>query len=197
MRGLKKKPAARLGEAYRGFFLSSSFYGGGPPLRLALRSIDRNHLLRGLFFLRDLRDADSQDAVFVGGLAVRLLHAFTHIERTGAGAGRAFLTDQVTFLLLFFLVALGGGNRKIAVLQFSGDFFLLEAREVDRELLALVGLADISLHQAVSVLAKNRSGRIREFETREHIKRIKNVQRGFIKNSRNICHNYHSIMAVV
>lgn len=33
--GLKEKPAARLGEAYRGFFLSSSFYGGGPPLRLS------------------------------------------------------------------------------------------------------------------------------------------------------------------
>lgn len=35
LRGLKKKPAARLGEAHRGFFLSSSFYGGGPPLRLS------------------------------------------------------------------------------------------------------------------------------------------------------------------
>lgn len=122
--GLKEKPAARLGEAYRGFFFVFQFLRWRTASQIKLRSGDRNHLLRGLFFLRDLRDADSQDAVFVRGLAIGLLHAFTHIERTGAGARRAFLTDQVTFLLLFFLVALGGGNREVAVLQLSGDFFL-------------------------------------------------------------------------
>lgn len=48
------------------------------------------------------------------------------------------------------------GNREVAVLQFGLDFILLKSRQIDGELVTLVGLANIGLHHAVGVTAEHR-----------------------------------------
>ena len=61
---------------------------------------------------------DRQNAVFKASLAVFLIHAFAHVKRAAAAATVAFLANQFTLLVLFFvLMALDRRHRQVAVLQ--------------------------------------------------------------------------------
>ena len=101
-----------------------------------------------------LREFDHQNAGVV--LALDFLGLYVaHVEGSLAGAGVALLTDDAAGLLvlLVLLNALGGGNGEVALLQLDADFVLLEAGQVDGQLVAVLGLVHVGLHDAGSVLA--------------------------------------------
>ena len=99
---------------------------------------------------------DGQDTVFVLGLDI--LRAYiANIEATGANAGVALLAKDTALLILCILVkTLLGTDGQITVLNIQLDLILLEAGQVNIQLVAVLCLTDIGLHHVACVFAIQR-----------------------------------------
>ena len=119
---------------------------GGPPGS----SLDRNGLLRLLDhgFRLGLRDGDLQDAVLERGLDLLFGHLLTDEELSGAGAHVALTMDVLPVLILLVLLILAlRGDVQVAVLQGQLDLIFLKAGEIDLQLVSLIRLLNIRVHQ--------------------------------------------------
>ena len=100
-----------------------------------------------------LGHAELQDAVLVPGVHVAAGDV-ANIEAALHGAGVALAADVVALLVLLILIyALGGADGQVAVVQLDVYLVLLEARQVDVQLVGAVGLADVGLHHVAGLLA--------------------------------------------
>ena len=116
--------------------------------------LDRDDLLLRQLLLHVLGNAQAQDAAFVFGADVLGLDVGAYIEAAAAGAGVALLADVLTVLIgLVLIQALGCGDGHIAVLQLHIDLVLLEAGQVNIQLVGVLGFPHIGLHQIPCVLA--------------------------------------------
>ena len=124
-----------------------------PGSLCAILSFDGNRGGLGQLLLLTSRQREFQDAVLKPGGHVLGLHTLAHIEAAAAGAGVPLLADIPARLVRFVLVqALGGADGQIAVLQIHADLVLLEAGQVDVQLIGVVRLPHVGLHQVLGVL---------------------------------------------
>ena len=71
-----------------------------------------------------------------------------HIEASLHGTRIAFLPNQLAILiLLLFVQPLCGADREITVVQLHRELFFLEARQINVQLIAVLFLMHIGLHQ--------------------------------------------------
>lgn len=111
---------------------------------------------RGLrqLLLVGLGDRQTQDAVLVLGGDVFRGDVLPDVEAPAAGTGVALLADVLAVLVLLVLVqTLGGLDGQVAVGDLHVDLVLLEAGQVDVQLIAVIGLPHVGLHQVLAVLA--------------------------------------------
>ena len=88
---------------------------------------------------------DAQNTVFVVGRRLSLIDV-VDVERTAHAALAALAADVVAlFVLLIFRLLVLRGNRQVVVLVGQGDVFLLEPRQLRREVVALAVVFDIDL----------------------------------------------------
>lgn len=113
-------------------------------------AFNRNLMLGLNLLLRfGLRHFQAQGAVLVAGVNVGILHVLANVEATRARAGVAFATQPAAVVVLVLVRAVAmRGNGQIAVLQVQRNVVLLEARHVDVDHVALVGLTHIGAHHA-------------------------------------------------
>ena len=120
---------------------------------LLLQSADVNGVAARQFLFRMLGQSQHQNAVFILGGDILGLH-IAHVEATAARAGIALLADILALLVLRVLVqTLGSADRQVAVLQIHVDLILMETGQVDVQLVVVVRLPHIGLHEALGVLA--------------------------------------------
>ena len=105
-----------------------------------------------LFYMRHLAhlgDEQAQDTVLELGVNVLLLDLVPYIEAAAAGADEAF-PAQIPLVLDAVVVRLlhRGADAEEAVLQLGGEVFLVDARQINVQLVALVALLDIRVHHA-------------------------------------------------
>ena len=102
-----------------------------------------------------------------------------HIEAAAANAGIAFLTQYATLLILFVLIqTLLGADGQITIVYVQLNFFLIEARQFNRQFIFVFIFTNIGLHQVACALAKQRIALAKEIVIKEFIHHI------FTKNAR-------------
>ena len=107
--------------------------------------------------LHRLGQGDLQDAILKLGGHILGLHLLTHIEAAAALTGVALPAQITAILLLLVLIqALGGTDGQTTVLQLQLNLILLEAGQVHIQLIGVLGLPHIGLHQVLAVLAVQR-----------------------------------------
>ena len=104
------------------------------------------------------RNADLQDTVLKFSLDILLGQVVADVESTAHRTGVTLAADILAvFLLLILVKALGSADAQVTVVQLYVDLILLKAWQVDIQLVAVVGLADIGLHHVAAVLAVQRT----------------------------------------
>ena len=99
----------------------------------------RFSLLCGLWHM------DGKDTILVLCRAFAFIDV-VDVERTAHAALAALAADVVAFLiLLVFRLLILRGNRQIVIVVRKGDVFLLEARQLSREVVAVLVVFDINL----------------------------------------------------
>ena len=63
------------------------------------------------------------------------------------------MNDLALLILAFFFVALGSGDRQVAILQLQIDLIFLEARQVHLQLIAFIVFLQIGLHHMSRMFA--------------------------------------------
>ena len=115
----------------------------------------------------------------------------THIEAALHDARIALLTEHLAFLVFFVLLQrFLGGDGQITVIEFKVNFVLLEARQINVHLIALIRFLDIGLHDVLCVFAVQRAVNITEATEEITVEIIKNIHQVLTENSRKIlAHN--------
>ena len=140
-----------------------------------------------------LGDGQLQNAVFKLGGHLAGLHVLAYIEAAAASTGIALLANILALLVALILVqALGRLDGQIAVLQLHIDLILLEAGQIDIQLVAVRGLPHIGLHQVLAVLAVQRVVTLGHYH---HTKGIRKeiIKQVLTKNARQHKSYLHSI----
>jgi hypothetical protein len=117
----------------------------GQALSHGLRgAIDVDRMTRFSLLCR-LRHMDGKDTILVLCRALALIDV-VDVERTAHAALAAFAADVVALLVLFiFRIFMFRGDSQIIVVVRQGDVFLLEARQLSREVVAVLVVFDINL----------------------------------------------------
>ena len=107
--------------------------------------------------LNHLGQSNLQNAVLKLSGDILGFHMIAHIEAAAALA-RIALTAQITavLFLLILVQALGRADRQTTILQFQLDLILLKARQIHIQLIGILSLPHIGLHQILAVLTIER-----------------------------------------
>ena len=98
---------------------------------------------------------------------------FTDIEGSLHRSGISFLTDDLTLVILLFLIqALGSSDGQITVIKFNVYVFLLEARQIHQNFIVVIMFLDICQHFSGSMLAIQLTVYIFQTSEREVIKPV-------------------------
>ena len=104
--------------------------------------------------LRLLRHAQRQNAVFKLRVNILFGHSVADIEAALHRAGVALLTNHLAALVLLVLVqTLFSAYGEITVFKVKRDLILLEARQIDFNIVAVLVLVHVGLHDTRGVLA--------------------------------------------
>ena len=101
-----------------------------------------------------LGDEQLQNAVLILGLHILRLHILAHIEAAAEGTGVTLLADITALLILLVLVqSLGGADGQATVLQLDLYLVLLKTGQVHVDLVTVLDLPHIGVHQVLRMLA--------------------------------------------
>lgn len=119
----------------------------------------------------------------------------TDVEAALHHARITLLTEHLAlFVFLVLLQRFLRGDGQITVLQLQMNFVLLEARQIDVHLIAVIRFLDIRLHHVLRVLAVQSA--IHVAKAAEQVEIIKSVHQVFTENSRKISAHHADLQSL-
>ena len=127
---------------------------------------------------------DHQDTILVFGLHILFREVVAYVEAALHGAGVPFLTEQLAVFLFLILQVLLRGDSQITILQIQMDFVLLQAGQINGQLVAFICFLHVGLHHPGGVLAIQYVFRTAEAAEEITVEVIKQIHHIFTENSR-------------